>query len=695
MSVLELQTVGDSVVDDTAMITPTKPESTVSPPVLFIQHLQGLRAFALILVILYHTQTPGFTGGGVGVDVFFALSGYIITTVLCKRKSTVGAFYAKRMRRLLPSASVVLIITILWSYKVMKNNNDYNETTLLAQYASVSAANIKLIADIDTSDSAPNTDYWHTVDTRKFQVPILNYWSLGVEEQFYLCFAPFFIIGLQKLTDTKIRIVMIVIGITSLFLGQFLTVRAISFYGLPTRLWQMLAGCLFAFGGQVYYEKKVPSNQIRNIVAWCGLVGMILIPACVVQIQYPGFLALVPIVGTLGVIATPAKTFLCAILSRVELGYIGDVSYTIYLTHWPFIVLGNLYIAESQHSLLFNWLCVLASVTVAIVIYRCIESPIRYAKHGLYIAVCLTIITFLLALFLKQSTNMVEPDKCAQLHLQSMADVQTAITTSLQITNVDVLPVNTTDVRAWFDAAYNISNYTSTVMLLGDSHMLALLSGLQYVAIKRKWRVYPFTDSQCGVAGFAHIVNNSTNFYSDYKSPQHCTQMYERLVVGIRSGILPKPDIVLVAGFRAYGGSIRKTRVYGGLQYGVYTLQEWDQGYNAVQDFLQPKHVIQFGDNPDWPFDPTECLTVNNFDASKCRYSVQEAREWQHETIVIDELAARRLNATYIDNYNLLCTNCTCVSVVGNIVTMRDRNHISAQYSTALGPVLDTLIPAF
>jgi hypothetical protein len=171
--------------------------------------------------------------------------------------------------------------------------------------------------------------------------------------------------------------------------------------------------------------------------------------------------------------------------------------------------------------------------------------------------------------------------------------------------------------------------------------------------------------------------------------------MYKKLVVGIRSGILPKPDIVIVTGYRAFGGSKRKVRISGGFPYGVYTLQEWDQGYNALQDFLQPKHVIQFGDNPDWPFDPHDCLTVNNFDASKCQYSVQEAREWQQETSMLDELAARRLNATYIDNYDLLCTNCTCVSVVGNIVTMRDSHHISTQYSKALGPVLDTLIPVF
>jgi len=301
----------------------------------FRPDLEGLRGIAILLVLLCHIRIPGAEAGFVGVDVFFVLSGFLITGLLVDEAERtgrigLGAFYARRARRILPAAIVVIASTLLAAQLVL-SPLDLPRVADDALAASLSLANLRFAVDA--------TDYFAPVNAS----PMLHFWSLAVEEQFYL-FWPLLLLIASRLGRPRVAmgVVALAILVSSFLLCYALTNTSEpwAYYSLPTRAWQLAAGGLVALAAP--WLSRAP----RRLAMATGWVGVVLLGASLGVIQetsaYPGLVSLFPTLGALAIVASggPVASPLLAGLSWTPLRWLGRISYSVYLWHWPILVLG-------------------------------------------------------------------------------------------------------------------------------------------------------------------------------------------------------------------------------------------------------------------------------------------------------------------------------------------------------------------
>jgi peptidoglycan/LPS O-acetylase OafA/YrhL len=344
--------------------------------------LEGLRAFALIIIILFHV---GYSvpGGMVGLDVFFVISGFLITGLLLRElqsteKINVLRFYARRARRLIPASLLVLMVTLV-------------ATRLLAgrKFATPLASDTRwtavFLSNVHFNSIEPYVFYTQP------QSPINHYWSLSVEEQFYLLYPLFFIALLAiavPFLARRSRLVygIIVVGIVSLTLSALHSTAGhmVPFRSLSTRAWEICIGALACFATP--YFKRIPV-ALATALTWLG-IGGILYAAFAFSFgdAYPGVLALVPVLSAAAVVAggTVAPRFGAEIfLGTRAFQWLGQRSYSWYLWHAAVLVVA----ADAAHttvlrsSLLKNSALVLGGLVLASLTYRFVENPIRHSKY--------------------------------------------------------------------------------------------------------------------------------------------------------------------------------------------------------------------------------------------------------------------------------------------------------------------------
>ena len=378
-----------------------RPERDRQGSVAVLEHrddIQGLRAVAVLLVVLDHAGV-GFLGGGfVGVDVFFVLSGFLITGILLSGAAKRGYvslvdFYSRRARRILPAAALTLIATTVVAYQLL-NYVRAKEAVWDSFWASLFAANIRF--------AHQGTDYF-----ARGQPPSLvqHYWSLAVEEQFYLVWPAVlsltvFGVALARrskarrrrgadtplITEWAIRrlfVVVIVAGSASLFWSIHYTneVPAAAYFSTGARAWELALGAVLAIGALAVARI---SPALRDVLGWVGLV-MIVIAAVTFSAatQFPGYAALLPTVGTALVIAAgvgrksgmgPGR-----VLAIPPMRYVGDRSYAFYLWHWPVLIIAVEYVGH-ELEVGVKLLLVLGAFLLSIISYRLFENPIRRAR---------------------------------------------------------------------------------------------------------------------------------------------------------------------------------------------------------------------------------------------------------------------------------------------------------------------------
>lgn len=330
----------------------------------FRPDINGLRAIAVIAVVLFHFGATGFAGGFVGVDVFFVISGFLMTKIIVGKlehhKFSITDFWLSRARRILPALSVLCGVMVLFGW-VSLGPFDYQR---LAVHVGSSVLFLS------------NFVFWHEAgyfDTDSKEKWLLHTWSLSVEWQFYLLF-PIALLSAWKLFRTR-RSLVFAITLAFLFslatsaIGTKLRPTA-AYYLLPTRAWEMMAGGL-VYTCSLYFS---PPKSVGKISEW---VGLVLIFASVAVIDasspWPGYLALIPVVGTaLVIFAKQTTSFITC--NRVA-GFIGNTSYSIYLWHWPVVV--AFYFRGIGPSLAATLMGAALSVLLGYASFRLIELPTR------------------------------------------------------------------------------------------------------------------------------------------------------------------------------------------------------------------------------------------------------------------------------------------------------------------------------
>lgn len=329
--------------------------------------IDGLRTLAVLPVILFHAKIPGFSGGYVGVDIFFVISGFLITSVLLReyeeQRFSILSFYDRRIRRILPALGFMLLVISIASALLML------PTRLAGYAASMGAAAL----------SVSNIWFWHSADyfaPSSELNPLLHTWSLGVEEQFYVVL-PLMIWGFVKLGLSRHLFWLFAgVGLLSLGLAQWLVGEdpVAAFYLLPTRAWELLLGSALAASR----PWKLSRNQ-GELLAWAGVIMIgVAIVAYDWQILFPGIAALLPCAGAALVIQVGRnqETSISRILSLPALVFIGLISYSLYLWHWPLLVLPRVVLLRDLTPAEIV-LSLSATLVMAVLSWRYVEQPIR------------------------------------------------------------------------------------------------------------------------------------------------------------------------------------------------------------------------------------------------------------------------------------------------------------------------------
>lgn len=334
------------------------------------REIDGLRAFAVIPVILFHAGFPAFSGGFVGVDVFFVISGYLITSVILVDKQngtfSLSGFYERRARRILPALFVVMTacLPFAWLWMFPGDRMLFSQSLMTVP---VFGSNILFYL---------KSGYF---DTASELIPLLHTWSLAVEEQYYLIF-PLFILLTWRLSKRWILGLLVVVALVSLLVAQWgsLTHPSFAFFLLPTRGWEILTGAFTAF---YLLPGKVRENSDGLVAQSGSLVGILLVIYAVFcfdrQTPFPGVYALIPTVGTALVIlfATP-KTVVGRLLgSRLFVG-VGLISYSAYLWHQPLFAFARLRSFDSPDDAVLLGLAV-AALLLAYFSWKYVEVPFR------------------------------------------------------------------------------------------------------------------------------------------------------------------------------------------------------------------------------------------------------------------------------------------------------------------------------
>ena len=333
------------------------------------REIDGLRALAVLPVILFHAGFQTFSGGFVGVDIFFVISGYLITSIILAEMEagtfTLANFYERRARRILPALFVVMAACLPLAW-------------LLLPPIDMKGFSQSLVA---VSVFVSNILFWQTsgyFDTSNELKPLLHTWSLAVEEQYYLLF-PIFLILTWRLGKRWVLVLLIVIAISSLVLAQWASIAkpAPNFYLLPTRVWELLVGAFLAF----YFSYQFKRQPTQLIAEFGGFVGLLLIVYSVFAFDsstpFPSFYTLVPTVGAaLIILLSSSSTLVGKLIGNRLLVGVGLISYSAYLWHQPLLAFARTYtlnqINDSQKLWLFTIIILLSFIT-----YKFIETPFR------------------------------------------------------------------------------------------------------------------------------------------------------------------------------------------------------------------------------------------------------------------------------------------------------------------------------
>ncbi len=338
--------------------------------------IDGLRALAVLPVIFFHAGFEYFKGGYIGVDIFFVISGYLITSIIIKEQElnnfSLLKFYERRARRILPALFFIMFVSsfFAWFWLAPSDLKDFGQSLI-----SVATFSSNFLFWIESG-------YFDTAVELK---PLIHTWSLSVEEQYYLIF-PVFMILFWKLGIKKIAFILIIVLILSLCTAQIISsydftskISTSSFYLLPTRIWELLIGALCAI-----YLKNNRFFQSAILNNFLSILGIFLIIFAIIffnkSTPFPSFYTLIPTLGTmLLIIATTPNTIFYKFLSWSPLVGVGLISYSAYLWHQPILAFARHRTLDGLSDLVLMLLCIL-SIGLAYLSWAYIEKPFRDKK---------------------------------------------------------------------------------------------------------------------------------------------------------------------------------------------------------------------------------------------------------------------------------------------------------------------------
>lgn len=691
-------------------------DNTAAKPDQFRTDIQALRAIAVGLVLIYHLWPNRVTGGFAGVDVFFVISGFLISTHLLNRVprtlGDLGAFWGRRVRRLLPAALLVLGVTLV-ATRIVAPDTRWRDTALDAIAAALYAQNWRLAQTAVDYLAADNV-----------ASPIQHYWSLSVEEQFYL-FWPILILALAAFArargiSTKVTVLggLLVVVLGSLGYSIYATWAepARAYFVTPTRIWELGVGALVAVGIQLIAEMRLSgrpgiraTNRLRIIAAWAGLAAIgITAFRYTAATPFPGWRAMLPVLGAAIVIfaAAPQSKFSpTSVLNNRPVQWLGDISYSVYLWHWPIISLLP-FVSGGKLGLLDKLVVLVVSLILGTLTKRYVEDVFRFGRavptlRRTY-AIGAAAMAIVVALGAIQLGELRIRSAAAEAALQkaisgdnpcfgaaALERGANCAPTSYQ----DLLPRPADAPKDKSDAysdscwvyppfptvkscTFGDKDSTVSIALLGNSHAGHWLPALQELAKQQHWKITTYLASEC--------TPSTTPVEWDAPAKQSgCLRWADNVQKEIIEGDF---DLVVTSnrnGHVAVGTSRTDSQ------------EAWVAGYrDYLKAFDEAKvNVLVIHDNPFPGKSIPDCLSANQDQLSSCDGTRDK---WLPKDAQF--AAAQELDSPRIHSVNLtesFCQEQTCPAVIGGVIVYFDGSHITATYARTLAPSLkDPMIKA-
>ncbi len=683
----------------------------------FLPHLQGLRAIAVLLVVIYHFWPGRLQGGYVGVDVFFVISGFLITSQLARELERSGRirlpnFYARRVRRLLPASVLVLVFSAL--------------ATLFLLPLSSLATNLREIraATFYIENWAlvqGSVDYLGSSNEASL---VQHYWSLSLEEQFYLMW-PLVLIGATALgvwlarrrgaDASRWKALVIVVAAASIvsFVFSVLytqTNPAEAYFNTFTRVWEFGVGGLLALLPRWRPRKA----WLSNVSGYAGILAIVAAGYFFTKgTLFPGWAALLPVLGTAAVIVAThrAKPWDAArVLSIRPMTFIGDISYSLYLWHWPLIIIAPYVpgwgLSTWNRIALFLFCFLLAWLTK-----RFVEDPTRSWRYftakkprvtfGWMLAAMAVCTALVFAVSVVQQprydaaaseleSTISSPPACfgaASGSTNGLESIPVCVNPALaeQIIpspgfgNAD-RPDHTECLTTLNDARLNTCEFGDTtspgaprVALIGDSHAFALIDPIIQLATKNGWHLTTYLKGGCP---WSSIPLTTTDAFA-----VSCGEWRSALVASLAANDPYSAIFTAALSERPAVGSVTAVSEADG-----YALA-WQQ----VLDDGVP--IVTVVDNPVWPDDPNKCLrTAGGTACSEPRSDglsgADPVADAARETI-----AAGR-DVTLLDFSDTYCGPIDCHPVIGGANVYRDQDHLTRTFAFTLAPFFEAPLGA-
>jgi peptidoglycan/LPS O-acetylase OafA/YrhL len=658
----------------------------------FFGDIEGLRGIAVTIVVLFHANVPLMTGGFVGVDLFFVISGFLITGLLVKEVERSGrisfkGFYARRARRIIPPAAVVIVATSAAVWLLMPLLSVFREAfDLLA--AALQAANWHFIAQGKDYLAGGSDDSVAT-----------HFWSLSVEEQFYIVW-PLLIAGLAYLAKRfgwSIRLLVglgvAVVSIVSLMLSMRLTVTdpVLSYMATHTRAWQFGVGALISLA-QPVLSRLGTGVWIRVTIGLVGWAGLAAVALATVKFghttPYPGTAALLPTLGGGAVIAAgqivgTARPAVGSFLAAGWLRWIGQVSYAWYLWHWPVLVLFK----QSTH--ITDWHVLVPVSLVALVLAwvstvllekpimssgelrRNLMASIAVGMTGTIAAVAVTMSIGVLAV--KAASSGITSAN-ANVSFEAVFGASTGVTSGPVTPN----PFKAFDDRPHHDECLIALSKRETpstcvegpsdgvpAVLFGDSHAQQWLPAIEKLAQQNNWRLSWYTKAACPLAALQPRDGRTDPF-----TKSDCLGWR---VDSLKAIAALKPKYIVLGSLSTYVPDYQEFKV------------AWDQTLSQLR--ATGAKLIYLRDTPYPQRNIPECVSGALDNWSKCDFDLNNVR--RTEPIVTDQLRGENLDIPVLDVDPYLCEATTCHAVRNGTLLYRDDSHLTATAINALIPALE------
>lgn len=670
--------------------------STSADKALFRPDLEGLRGLAILLVLAFHAGIPGFGGGFIGVDVFFVLSGFLITGLLLREHERNGRisvinFYVRRARRILPASLVVIALTMIAATFLVPPLN-------LLRFAGDAVASALSIGNIHFAGQS--TNYFAAFVASTAPSPFLHYWSLGVEEQFYLLWPALLILSLRgHQPRLMVAITLQFVLVISLLLAiQITTIDApAAFYLLPFRAWQLAAGGLLAvlpFRSTGRYAGRVLVTS-----GWFGLViilaaGMVLINA---NTPYPGIAAILPTVGAMGLIASGARPWSPGRLLQVRpMRFLGRISFSLYLVHWPIFVL-PLVALPLGAELPLPVRVALAAVAVLLgwLSWRFVEQPFQRSRHsvanktpsprlalrtfsvaGMAILVIVVLSNLLGANALAEinSSGSSQGNSGTEILSAAVRPLLSQASNDWEQINADGCELGETRTSIPSGCIYGDPHGATTIALVGDSHAAQWFPALNAIAKEQHWRLAVLVKFSCR---FEDIPQYLPMLNRDFTE---CTTWHSQVVARLQE-LSPALIVVSAASYPDAIDPADNSPVIQG------------QAMGRLLGEIPNSKVAIIVDTPIQQYDPPACLSAHKDDITSC--ATPRSVAFGPDRLIPETTTAAILGprASVVDLSNLLCSPTTCPVVLNNYIVYRDRAHLTATFSASLAPVLAAQLP--